>query len=322
MEPNHSHERYFWDTWTYLDPDQSRLHAFSLNAPREAYSKGQHHLVSQLAHGTGEKLEDLRFNNLDIVPAPANCSIWSGSTVRGPGGDYQIFFTERYSNDSSWAGQRIRRAMSQSLVDTPSFSVDQDFILTPEQFPEFLAAKRAHDRTVHAWRDPFVFSREGAYYMLLSAKLSDSGDDLPGTVALLRASDEGLASWALLNSALVSGYEELEVPQVFQDSTDESIWLVASTWAESDYSQSKELSTAGQEVVVRTKGTLLGFKASSFEDFLLGKLSAAQELIGPQENLYAAHIVPELNGDVVGFDVTTGERRVVSKRFPRFRRIE
>ena len=323
-----SRDYHLWDTWTYVDQDTKAIHLFSLCAPHEKFLNGEHHLHSNLAHGIGPTLDNISFHTFTALPPSTERSIWSGCTIKAPNGVYQIYFTERTESEETWAHQRIKRATSFDLYNH-NFTIDPHFSLSPSSFVSkespFLTALRALDRTVHAWRDPFIFSHAGTYFMLIAAKIEKSDGSLPGCITLLRSNSPDLSDWALVTPALVSGYEELEVPQIYRDRTTGELVLVASTWDESDYvaSWAKGASPKNSKDpnVVRTKGKLLGFRAQSFENLLLGNISSTEVLLSPDDGIYAAQIIPELSGDTVGFHPENGGLVILKGKFPKFERL-
>lgn len=330
-----------WDCWVIQDPSGSFFHLFRLQASRDQFERGVHHLYSKLAYGTSRDVTEISYSSEDLISLEAGRSVWSGSTIRLPDGQYVIFFTERSSNERTWAHQRIRRAVLGNLKDSalsltdsgaPTCNVDPLFSIAPENFTSgnghsiFLSAAPSHARSVHAWRDPFVFSHEGVFYMLVSAKLGSGEMNKAGCITLLRSRDHSLNKWDLVNPALVTGFEELEVAQVFFEPKTGAFVLFASTWSDNDYEESmrRGYSVTNPVVlnVVRRDGLLLRFTAKSFSDFANGIFGEPEIAIPSSERIYAAHIIPELDGMAVGFDVDTGEHKVIPGFFTGLARLK
>jgi hypothetical protein len=331
-EPDRS-TQFYWDTWTLCETGTDKLHFFRLNAPETDHLKGTNHLVSRLAHGVGTSTDDIEYTSLDIIKPDADSSVWSGCAVRRSDGKYLLFYTQRTSVESAlgglnWAHQSIRCAVTASPYQADWERVDSMNLTIDSVDPDgihFLRETRLGDRTIHAWRDPFVFEYGGSSFMLVAAKSLAASGTPGGCVALLRASDESLLEWTLLNPALVSGFEELEVPQMYIDDTTKEVVLIASTWDEEDYKESARQGVdprkAVSDGVVRRNGELLLFRAKDFNCALLGEFTQVAVGVRGDEGMYAGVLVPELDGAVIGFDILSGELRRARASFPSLRRM-
>ncbi len=49
-------------------------------------------------------------------------------------------------------------------------------------------------------------------------------------ICLLKANDNELKNWQLVKPSLISGYEELEVPQIYRYSSSGKVVLLVLTW--------------------------------------------------------------------------------------------
>lgn len=145
--------------------------------------------------------------------------------------------------------------------------------------------------------------------MLLCAKLQSAPATRAACVALLRASDSSLLQWKLVHQALVGGFEELEVPQLYLDASTGEAVLLASTWDESDYQESMDMGYDPLQNLSQTRrrsrGNLLSFRARSIDDAIAGRFSPASIVVGPERRMYAGVLVPELGGAIMGFDIDT-----------------
>ena len=159
--------------------------------------------------------------------------------------------------------------------------------------------------------------------MTVAAKLSRRNPGSRACVALLRAEGNGPVDfrWRLVVPSLVCGYEELEVPQVYVDQEGHG-WLVASTWADTDYELSwlrgSRPMDSSSPNPYRRHGFLLGFRASSIDALLDGKFEddTGAMLVGPEAMFYAGRMVPEQPGAVLGFDPRTGLPKLVRRGLP------
>jgi beta-fructofuranosidase len=100
-----------------------------------------------------------------------------------------------------------------------------------------------------------------------------------------------LGDWEALDPISSPGrYSEMEVPQVYQD-TNDSFELVFSSSAKYDFSDATR----------HTHG-LIGLTSNDWNNY-----SGAPHVLLPEESgLYACRIVPELDGEIVGFDIKYG----------------
>ena len=311
----------FWDSW-YLH-SHGEFHALMLCAEQHYYEAGDHHEYSRLAYARSRDLIHWDGHKV-VLAAEANASIWSGSVIRW-GGEYLLAYTIRRTIRDYFAGQTIGLARSTDFVNWVRFDgeltiddVDPDgryFLSSPEV---------SRDRTVHAWRDPYLFVYRDQLLMLVAAKRHDVPPDRRGCVALLRADQNGSSNfrWRLMSPSLVSGYEELEVPQVYVDQRRRA-WVIASTWDDSDYEISwlrgNRPTVKSSPQPYRRHGYLLGFRASSIDALLDGDFdddNTGAVLLGPEAMLYAGRIVPEQPGTVLGFDPRTGSPKVVRRELP------
>lgn len=106
-------------------------------------------------------------------------------------------------------------------LDLEQWEPANSFELAPERFDpqgrHFLREPRPEDRTIHAWRDPYVFRHGGRWCMLVSALSAGQPSRRNACVALLVAEGDcrEAGNWRLEEPSLVTGYEELDVPQLY-----------------------------------------------------------------------------------------------------------
>jgi hypothetical protein len=324
-----------WDSWYTRSPSGAAV--FMLCAERRFFGDGTHHEHALLASATCSdmaKLADHKawedYSLLHQLNEPLDKSIWTGSAIYWQE-QYILAYTVRSNLGAYFAGQAIHFAISDDLkrwtkvvehLSIGSLDPDQQWFT---HFPT------DDDRTVHAWRDPYLFTWENKLYAVVAVK------DRPSPKSGVKRNINRRASLALLSAAVEMGnpakftwvlerphlispniYEELEVPQVFKQ-PDGAIWLVASTWEDADYELSwiegNRPTAAGQGsgIQYRNRGYLLAFKAESISDFLCGKLCSEDPivLINPRHRLFAGRVIPESNAAVLGFEPSIGEPRAV-----------
>ncbi|WP_017297541.1 hypothetical protein [Nodosilinea nodulosa] len=312
FSPAQHPSRHVWDFWYHYDFQTKTFDVFYLNADKALVPSGQHHFSSRLGHATTSDFVSIDWGNddsFDVLKPPeahwANTSIWSGDIVKVKNG-YLLFYTSRDRHQDDGMTQNIGVAYCRDLA-----SQQWQIFKTQIQPKAFYEPKSlAGDVTIHAWRDPFLFRQrdEGQVYMLLSAKLSGGETGSNGAIALLAVSDQNFAQavrgeheWNYLPPLSQPGcYSEMEVPQLYKN-LQGSYELVFSTWAKHDLSPTTNRAGGCQSIALstlwKTKQDSITTAFSSQNSFVL-----MPEISG----LYACRIIPELGGEIVGFDIHHG----------------
>lgn len=317
---------HFWDCWYWYDPNSQIFHVFRLCATQAHRAQKVQDLFSQLAYATSRDLHHFDYHNLNLIPPKRGSSIWSGCTFQHPNGSYYLFYTERQTSQTFWANQVIQAAYSSDLQSWQSLDLDLSMTTVDPKAQVFQRLPQLGDRTIHAWRDPYLFAAEGSIWMLVAAKSLHFPQHQNACIALLKASDDSLTTWELACPYVVAGFEELEVPQIYWDQSTSELVVVASTWAEQDYQISQQQGydplLSDPEKVYRQQGYVLGFRFSSLTALTqsTGKV-AAEVLVAPSKHHYAGMIVPELQGSVLGFNTQVGVHQMLGSRFPSFRHL-
>lgn len=289
-------KRYSWDFWYHFDKDSDIFHVFYLNADRSLVPEKKHHFASRVGYAITKDFSDVKWVNHNVFAASDegwdNTSIWTGDVVKIRNG-YMLFYTSRDDGVGDGLTQNIGMAFSRNLVEWQRVP---DFRITPDSTyyePETVRG----DTSIHAWRDAFVFNLNAETYMILAAKAREQPMGRKGAVALLRATDRRLLRWKALSPMYSPGcYGEIEVPQLYRD-TDNGLRLVFSTTSSSD----RAANTGGAG----------GFQAVGVSPPKISGAdpSAATEpevLLPYSSGIYACRVIPELNGEIVGFDVKRG----------------
>ncbi|TVQ06882.1 MAG: beta-fructosidase [Leptolyngbya sp. DLM2.Bin27] len=302
--------RHVWDFWYYFDRPTGLFHLFYLNADRALVAAGQHHYAACVGHATTADFGTIDWGDntsYDVLKPPAhhwaNTCIWSGDIISVANG-WLMFYTSRDRNQDDGLTQAIGVAYTSNL-----FTHQWHFFDTQIK-PGSVYQSRGltDDLTMHAWRDPFLFRQRdrGQIFMLVAAKTVDSPLGKSGAIALLRVADhhfaqvvQGKRAWDYLTPLVAPGcYAEMEVPQLYQAAGDYE--LVFSCWAKYDFASANDRGTGGG-----------GFQAVTLPPLGAGDAARplpppAKVLLPETQGLYACRIVPELDGEIVGFDIQTG----------------
>ena len=280
--------RFFtWDFWYYFDSKTKIFHILFLNAPIETLANNQHHFNSQIGYAQTLDFENFTDVNYCVFTANPNgwdnTSIWSGDVIAYHD-KFLFFYTSRDKNIDDGMTQNIGLAISSDFINWQRL----DLKITPDEDLFLTKALKTED-TTHAWRDPFLFNAGGRLMMLLSAKSNSGDDNKRGAVALLAAENNRFDSFVTIASLLEPNcFGEMEVPQMFID--ENGLAVIGF----SCLSKQDTFSGTG------------GFYAIK----LPNKPSSAQlepELILPQTTgIYAARVIPELGGEIIGFDLEKG----------------
>lgn len=162
-----------------------------------------------------------------------NKNAYTGSVMKDQEGIYHAFYTA-YNADIKINGKSVQTVM-QALGEDPEHLVTKK---------DFLFAADGEIYEEFDWRDPFVFwnEEESCYYMLLAARLKDSGDLRGGCIGLSKSSD--LVNWSYAEPFYSPKmYITMECPEVFR--MGEYWYLVFSTFSDqftTHYRYSKSLS--------------------------------------------------------------------------------
>ncbi|PZV06685.1 MAG: beta-fructosidase [Leptolyngbya sp.] len=312
--------RHVWDFWYYFDPQSKLFHIFYLNADRVLVSSEQHHYAACVGHATTTDFVTIDWGDegsLDLLKPPpehwANTCIWSGDIIKTQN-SYLMFYTSRDRHQDDSMTQSIGVAYTSDLFSNQWHFFDTQ--IKPKYF--YQTRSIADDLTIHAWRDPFLFRHRASrqIFMLASAKALHGPTGKCGVVALLQAADDNFAQAARGDSTWQYGsplvepgnYSEMEVPQLYQQA-EGGYELVFSCWAKYDFSTVTGGEGGFQGITVPPLWTEGGNGRSAREGHRnpLPLASQAIHVLAPEtQGLYACRIVPELGGEIIGFDIQTG----------------
>ena len=285
-------KRYIWDFWYYYDPKDTLFHVFYLNADPVLVPSEKHHWAPQVGYGTTKDFTSMNWGPVDVLKASPsrwdNSSIWTGDIVRIKNG-FLLFYTSRNSEIDNGKTQNIGIAFA-DRIDTPKWEPIPGVQLQPDGLI-YTGRHIPNDVTIHAWRDPFVFRYKHQIYMSITAKSVEHPIGNNGVVALLHSTDDSYKNWEYLKPISNPGYySEMEETQIFQN-LNNGFELVFSTGPKYDNTPGK-----------KGRGGLYGIGSANA---LLFK-NNPQLLLPFDSGLYACRIIPELGGEIVGFDHRVG----------------
>lgn len=318
-----SDTHYFWDSWYLYDADREEFHILMLYALRQDYEERKHHEHSQLAYAYSRDLINWEGYKKIKLPLNDSSSIWTGSVIRWRE-KYILAYTLRQTINDYFADQTICFATSTNFTKWTKCEEELKITDVDPENKYFLRFPEPKERTIHAWRDPYLFVYKNQLFMLVAAKRHNLALNCRACVALFRAKQsEGFNfKWKLICPSLIYGYEELEVPQIYVDQENQEAWIVASTWDDRDYEISwlrgNRPTVKSSPPAYRRHGYLLSFRVWSIEKLLNQEFydDTASVLIEPEAMLYAGRIVPEQNGKILGFDPRTGSPKVLHRKLP------
>lgn len=306
-------EKYTWDFWWVERPSHEDYLFYFLNADASLVATEQHHFASQVGVASTPDFRRFGIIRLDALAADANgwdnASIWSGHVVRFEDAFFCAYTSRDKSCDDGFT-QKIGFAESGDGVD---WNKRRDVPLVESQPDWYLTKSDPLEDTIHAWRDPFLFSDGGNWFMLIAAKDKRQPVNRRGCIAIASA-DTIFGPWTVHPPLLSPGaYGEMEVPQIYR-TKDRSSVVCFSTKAECDHSD-------------RTKGEG-GFIAIEFQssirravmergrrDVLIGEEDVSYSVVSPyREGLFACRVAPDLRGEVIGFPQRDGGVSLSSSR--------
>lgn len=292
-------ERFVWDFWYHYDEQEQLFHLFFLNADPALAPANQHHFAAMVGHATTPDFCSIQWHRHDMFQARPdgwdNTSIWTGDIIRCRDG-YAYFYTSRDRRVDDGLTQNVGLAVSRNLADWKRI---EHFRLKPDT-RWYEPRSVAGDDTIHAWRDPYLFRLEGHIYMLLGTKSNQHPPARKGSVGLLRSQGGSLLDWEAMPPLYSSGWvSECDVPLLYQH--EGRLMLVYTGWAQFDHAPG----TAGAG----------GLHLVAGEELLLAPQNFPHPptvLVPESTGLYACRIIPELDGDIVGFDLAEGGLRRIA----------
>lgn len=292
-------ERFVWDFWYHYDKKTGVFHVLYLNADPSLVPSNQHHFSSCVGYAITKDFINMEWIESDVFHAQPdgwdNTSIWSGDIIHCRDG-YLFYYTSRNSRVDDGMTQNIGLAFSTNFRD---WTRVDNFRLEPNAL-YYEPRSVEGDDTIHAWRDPFLFIHQNNIYMLVSAKNMEQPPTRKGAIGLLKSINNSLTNWEALRPLYSAGWvSECDVAALYKH--DEHLVMLYSCWAKFDH-------TPGTE----NKGGLHVITGKGMELTLENFSSSPSILLAEDTGFYACRVIPELGGEIVGFDFKNGGIRRIA----------
>ncbi len=208
-------DKFIWDFWYLYNVKSKIFDVYFLNSDAVYAKKNQQHFHSTVGKSKTLDWVDFFGFSSDFIHADdslwANTSIWTGDTIKY-GNKNAVFFTSRDRNELDGTVQHIGVA----IVD-----IDGRVEMTEAKISAtdglYLTETDSNEKTIHCWRDPFIFESNNSVYMLVAAKRKDFPLDKRGCIALMELVDKNdLTKWKHNRTILSTDFSEVELPQIYK----------------------------------------------------------------------------------------------------------
>ena len=289
-------DKWIWDSWFVFDGE--RYHAFYLSASRALGDPIRRHRHPIVGHAISDDLTNWTVvrDALIVSDSPAfdSWTTWTGSLVKGDDGRWWMYYTGTSREDGGDV-QSVGAAVSDDLLVWEKLG-SEALVRADATWYEKLDKTIWHDE---AWRDPWVFKRDGIWHMLVTAR-SNSGD--PKTRGVIgHATSADMKTWAVQPPLSKPGLD-FGQQEVFQYAEVDGvpILLFCCGW--------RELSEARQNTMGHQDATYSLVVNRDFSDvdfskarpFLDNPVYAARLVQGKGGEWYLIGFVNEIDGEFVG----------------------
>jgi len=208
-------DSWLWDFW--LAEDGGTYHLFFLHASRSLHDPGRRHLRAAIGHATSTDLINWERVTDALVHGDSGefdqTATWTGSVIKGPAGEWFMFYTGTTQTPDGPLIQQVGLATSTDLhhwvkhEQNPLVQADSRWYET--------AGGEAPWQDEH-WRDPFVMADPGGngWHLLITARANNGPLDDRGVIGHAHSTD--LLHWDVQPPLSVpgAGFGQLEVFQV------------------------------------------------------------------------------------------------------------
>lgn len=185
-------DKWIWDSWYVFDGE--RYHAFYLSASRALQDPNRRHRHPIVGHAISTDLKnwEVVVDALIVSDSPAfdSWTTWTGSVVKGDDGRWWMYYTGTSREDGGDI-QRIGAAVSDDLYTWTKLGA-KALVEADSRWYERLDKTAWHDE---AWRDPWVFKRDGVWNMLVTARSNEGNPKTRGVLGHATSTD--MIHWAV-----------------------------------------------------------------------------------------------------------------------------
>ena len=289
-------DKWIWDSWFVFDGE--RYHAFYLSASRALGDPIRRHRHPIVGHAISDDLTNWTVvrDALIVSDSPAfdSWTTWTGSVVKGDDGRWWMYYTGTSREDGGDV-QSVGAAVSDDLLVWEKLG-SEALVRAEATWYEKLDKTIWHDE---AWRDPWVFKRDGIWHMLVTAR-SNVGD--PKTRGVIgHATSTDMKKWAVQEPLSKPGLD-FGQQEVFQYAEVDGvpILLFCCGWRELSEARQKAMGhqDATYSLVVNRDFSDVDF--SKARPFLDNPVYAARLVQGKGGEWYLIGFVNEIDGVFIG----------------------
>jgi len=205
-------DKWVWDFWFAQAPPD--YHIFYLQAPRALGNPDLRHRNSTIGHAVSTDLTAWEILPDALHPSREknawdSLANWTGSVIHHEG--HWFMFYTGISQADKGAVQRIGLAISTDLVHWEKYAHNPVIRMDPACY-ETLDKRIWYEQ---AWRDPCIFTYEGKFHALITARINQGKPDERGVLG--HASSDNLFDWQVEDPLTQPGeFVYLEVPQIVE----------------------------------------------------------------------------------------------------------
>ena len=286
-------DKWIWDSWYVFDG--TRHHAFYLSASRALGDPNRRHRHPIIGHAVSDDLTNWTVvqDALIVSDSPAfdSWTTWTGSVVKGDDGRWWMYYTGTSREDGGDV-QTVGAAVSDDLITWQKLSTEPLVSADPRWY-EKLDKTLWHDE---AWRDPWVFKRDGIWHMLVTAR-SNVGD--PRTRGVMgHATSTDMRNWEVQPPLSQPGHD-FGQQEVFQFEIVDSVPILLFCCGVNELSEERKAQMNGQDA---------SYSLVVNEDLTDIDFSRARPFL--KDPVYAARLVQAKDGgwNLIGFrNIENGE---------------
>jgi beta-fructofuranosidase len=289
-------DKWIWDSWFVFDGE--RYHAFYLSASRALGDPIRRHRHPIVGHAISDDLTNWTVvrDALIVSDSPAfdSWTTWTGSVVKGDDGRWWMFYTGTSREDGGDV-QSVGAAVSDDLMVWGKLG-SEALVRADSRWYEKL------DKAVwpdEAWRDPWVFKRDGLWHMLVTARANVGEPKTRGVIGHATSAD--LVHWDVQPplSAPGNDFGQLEVFQ-YEVVDDVPILLFCCGWRELSAERQAEMGQLDASYSLAVDSDFKNIDFAKARPFLDNPVYAARLVQDRAGGWNLIGFVNEVDGQFVG----------------------